>query len=181
MRYLEGLEEGSEGTICVAFVFLRYSEPLSIRDILESLVKQIVERHADLVPVVSGLYTKHKEERTKPSQQDLMVLLAGFIQRGKSLFFVLDALDEMPPEDRPILLRLLVSLDAKIFITSRPLDALQRQYVQAQIFDIAASPHDLDLHIKEFLRRSPELMALLENTNYLERIAEIVHRKSGGM
>jgi hypothetical protein len=154
---------------------------LGVRDILESLVKQIVERHVDLVPAVAGLYTKHKEERTKLSQQDLMGLLAGFIQRGKSLFFVLDALDEMPPEDRTILLRLLASLNAKIFITSRPLDTLQRQYLQAQVFNIAASPHDLDLHIKDFLRHSPELMALLEGTTYLERIAEIVHRKSGGM
>lgn len=181
IRYLEGLEESSGGIICLAFVYLRYSEPLAVRDILESLVKQIVERHLDLVPVVAGLYTKHQQERTKPSQQDLMGVLAEFVRYGKSLLFVLDAFDEMRLEDRPILLRLLASLEAKIFITSRPLELLQGQYPQAQVFNIAASPSDLDLHIKDFLRHSPEVMALLEGTDIEERIVETIHPTSGGM
>jgi ankyrin repeat domain-containing protein 50 len=98
------LEEESGGMICVAFVYLRYSQPLSIRDILESLVKQIVERHDDLVPAVAGLYTRHEKEGTKLNQEELIGLLAGFVQYGKKLFFILDALDEMRLEDRPILL-----------------------------------------------------------------------------
>jgi hypothetical protein len=78
-------------------------------------------------------------------------------------------------------LRLLTSLDAKIFITSRPLDILQRQYPQAQIFNIAASPHDLELHIRDFLRHCPEVLALLEGTDFEKRIVETIHRTSGGM
>ncbi|KAH6909181.1 ankyrin repeat-containing domain protein [Coprinopsis sp. MPI-PUGE-AT-0042] len=179
--HLEVLEETSGGIICVAFVYLRYSEPLTIRDVFESLVKQIVERHWDLVPTIEGLYAKHKRERTKPSQQDLMGVLAEFIRRGKSLFFVLDALDEMRPEDRPVLVRLLGSLGAKLFITSRPLEVLQRQFPHAEVFNIAARPSDLDLHIKDFLQRCPEVMALLEGTDLEERIIQTVHRKSGGM
>ncbi|KAH6904014.1 hypothetical protein BKA70DRAFT_1566330 [Coprinopsis sp. MPI-PUGE-AT-0042] len=181
IRYLEGLEKTSGGVICVAFVYLRYSEPLAIRDILESLVKQIVERHTDLVPLIEALYARHKQERTKPSQQDLMEVLGGFVRYGKTLFFILDAFDEMRAEDRAILLRLLVSLDAKLFITSRPLAALQRQFADAQVFNIAADPSDLDLHIKHFLRHSPEVIALLEGTDLEEQIAEAIHQKSGGM
>ncbi|KAH6879709.1 hypothetical protein BKA70DRAFT_1576154 [Coprinopsis sp. MPI-PUGE-AT-0042] len=181
IRYLEGLEKTSGGVICVAFAYLRYSEPLAIKDILESLVKQIVERHTDLVPLIEALYARHKHERTKPSQQDLMEVLEGFVRYGKTLFFILDALDEMRAEDRAILLRLLVSLDAKLFITSRPLAALQRQFADAQFFDIAANPSDLDLHIKHFLRHSPEVISLLEGTDLEEQIAEAIHQKSGGM
>ncbi|KAH6874802.1 hypothetical protein BKA70DRAFT_1208634 [Coprinopsis sp. MPI-PUGE-AT-0042] len=181
IRYLEWLEKTSGGLICVAFVYLRYSEPLTIRDILESLVKQIVERHEDLIPFIEALYARHKKEGTQPSQQELQEVLKGFVQSGKTLFFVLDALDEMRAEDRPILLNLLASLDAKIFITSRLLEALQRQFAGAQVFKIAASPSDLDLHIKHFLRHTPELMALLEGTDLEEQIAETIHQKSGGM
>ncbi|KAH6903987.1 hypothetical protein BKA70DRAFT_583896 [Coprinopsis sp. MPI-PUGE-AT-0042] len=181
IRDLEQREEASGGHICVAYVYLRYSEPLTIRDILESLVKQIVERHIDLLPIIEGLYVKHKRERTKPSQQDLMGVLTTFVGRGKTLFFVLDALDEMRAEDRPILVRLLASLEARLFITSRPLEILQRQFSQAQVFSIAANPSDLDLHIKNFLLHSPEVMALLEGTDFEERIVETVHRRSGGM
>ncbi|KAH6903943.1 hypothetical protein BKA70DRAFT_1193996 [Coprinopsis sp. MPI-PUGE-AT-0042] len=181
IRDLEWREEAWGDTICVAYVYLRYSEPLTVRDVLESLVKQIVERHIDLVPMVQGLYAKHKQERTKPTQEDLMGALAGFVQRGKVLFFVLDALDEMRAEDRPILVRLLSSLDVKIFITSRPLETLQQQFPQAQVFKIAASPSDLDLHIKHFLQHCPDLVALLEGTDFEGRIVDAVHRKSGGM
>ncbi|KAH6902527.1 hypothetical protein BKA70DRAFT_1112935 [Coprinopsis sp. MPI-PUGE-AT-0042] len=180
IRDLEWHEVWAE-TICVAYVYLRYSEPLTIRDILESLVKQIVERHIDLIPIIQGLYVKHEQERTKPAQNDLMGVLAEFVKLGKTLFFVFDALDELRVEDRPILLRLLTSLDAKLFITSRPLELLQQQHPQAQVFNIAASPSDLNLHIKDFLRNSPEVMALLEGTNFEERIVETIHRKSSGM
>ncbi|KAH6879714.1 ankyrin repeat-containing domain protein [Coprinopsis sp. MPI-PUGE-AT-0042] len=162
-------------------IIIRYLEPLAIRDILESLVKQIVERHDDLIPLIEAIYTRHKKERTKPSQQDLMEVLEGFIRNGKMLFFVLDAFDEMQAEDRPIVLRLLASLDVKLFITSRPLEPLQRQYSYAQIFNITASPSDLDLHIKHFLQHNPEVMALIEGTDLEEQIAETIHQKSGGM
>ncbi|KAH6874833.1 hypothetical protein BKA70DRAFT_1412791 [Coprinopsis sp. MPI-PUGE-AT-0042] len=181
IRYLEWLENTSEGVVCVAYVYLRYSEPLSIRDILESLVKQIVERHDDLIPIIEAIYARHKKEGTKPSQEELREVLEGFVRHGKTLFFVLDALDEMKADDRPILLNLLTSLDAKLFITSRPLEPLQRQFADAQVFNIAASPSDLDLHIKHFLRHSPEVMALLEGTDLEEQIAETIHQKSGGM
>jgi ankyrin repeat domain-containing protein 50 len=181
IRYLGDLEERSGGNICVAFVYLRYSEPLSVRDILESLVKQIAERHDDLVDAIAGLYTKHKRESSKPSQQDLTAALSDFVRSGKKLFFGLDALDELRAEDRPVLLRLLASLDAKLFITSRPLDVLQKQYPRAQIFDIVASQVDLDLHVQDFLQHSPEVMALLEGTDLEQNLAEMIHRKSGGM
>ncbi|KAH6899219.1 hypothetical protein BKA70DRAFT_1198452, partial [Coprinopsis sp. MPI-PUGE-AT-0042] len=181
IRYLERREEKSGGIICVAYVYLRYTKPLTIRDVLESLVRQLVERHIDLLPIIQDLYAKHKQERTRPTQEDLMVALVEFVKRGKILFLVLDALDEMRAEDRPILLRLLISLGAKLFITSRPLEILQQQCPTAQVFNIAASPSDIDLHIKDFLQRSPEVMALLKGTDLRERIIEIVHRKSGGM
>ncbi|KAH6894835.1 ankyrin repeat domain-containing protein 28 [Coprinopsis sp. MPI-PUGE-AT-0042] len=181
IRYLEGLENTLGGVICVAYVYLRYSEPLSIRDILESLVKQIVERHDDLIPIIEAIYARHKKEGTKPSQEELREVLEGFVRHGKTLFFVLDALDEMKTDDRPILLRLLASLGAKLFITSRPLEPLQQQFANAQVFNIAASPSDLDLHIKNFLRHSPEVMALLEGTDLEEQIVATIHQKSGGM
>jgi hypothetical protein len=154
---------------------------LSIRDVLESLVKQIVERHDDLVPLIATVYAQHKKEGTKPTQQDLMGLLAGFITAGKSLFFVLDALDEMRAEHRPILLKLLASLDAKLFITSRPLESIQKQYPHAQIFQISATEADIELHVREFLGHNPEVVALLEGTELDKHIAGTIYQMAGGM
>jgi hypothetical protein len=144
-------------------------------------VKQIVERHNNLLPVIAEAYANHKREGTKPAQEELLVMLSGFMRHGKTLFIVLDALDELRVEDRPILLRLLASLGAKLFITSRPLDVLQKQYTQAQFFDIAASSADLKLHVRYFLQHCPEVKALLEGTDLEESLAETILRKSGGM
>ncbi|KAH6903922.1 ankyrin repeat-containing domain protein, partial [Coprinopsis sp. MPI-PUGE-AT-0042] len=87
----------------------------------------------------------------------------------------------MRAEDRPILLRLLASLGTNLFVTSRPLETLQQQFPEAEVFNITASASDIDLHIKDFLRHSPDVMALLEGTSFEERIVEAIHRKSGGM
>ncbi|KAH6892840.1 hypothetical protein BKA70DRAFT_837847 [Coprinopsis sp. MPI-PUGE-AT-0042] len=181
IRYLERLERTSDGAICVAYVYLRYSEPLAIRDILESFVKQIIERHPDVAPTVESIYALHKRERTRPTEKDLAGVLSQCSANGKTLIFVLDALDELRAEDRPVLLRLLVSLEAKLFITSRPLETLQRQFPQAQVFDIAARASDIELHIRDALRHSPELVALLEGSDFEERIIEAIVRKSSGM
>ncbi|KAH6902522.1 ankyrin repeat-containing domain protein [Coprinopsis sp. MPI-PUGE-AT-0042] len=181
IKYLDRLEKTSGGAICLAYVYLRYSEPLSVRDVLESFVKQIVERHTDLGPLVESIYTPHERERTKPSQEELQELLSDFIRRGKTIFFILDALDEMRAEDRPHLLRFLASLNARLFITSRPLETLQQQLPEARLFNIAASPSDLKLHTKLFLQHSPDLMALLEGTNLEEHIVERIHHKCDGM
>ncbi|KAH6866169.1 hypothetical protein BKA70DRAFT_1580080 [Coprinopsis sp. MPI-PUGE-AT-0042] len=179
-KILWGIGIPGAGKTILASIVIRYlGQPSGT--ILESFIKQIVERHPDMVSLVETLYALHKRERTRPTQQDLVGLLSRFAALGKTLIFVLDALDELRAEDRPVLLGLLTSLSAKLFITSRPLETLQRRYPQAQVFDITARPSDIDLHIKEFLRRSPDLVALLEDSDFEERIAEAVHRKSGGM
>ncbi|KAH6904006.1 ankyrin repeat-containing domain protein [Coprinopsis sp. MPI-PUGE-AT-0042] len=161
IHYLENLEETSGGRVCVAYVYLRYSEPLNVRDILESLVKQIVERHVDW-------FRKHQQERTRPGQCDLMIVLAEFIKRGKTLFFVLDAMDEMRAEDRPILLRLLTALDT-FFVTIRIVVALLEgtKYEEQIVEVIHRKSGGMFLHAKlqlEALRQCISLLDVEEET-----------------
>ncbi|KAH6903897.1 ankyrin repeat-containing domain protein [Coprinopsis sp. MPI-PUGE-AT-0042] len=182
IRYLERLADASEGRICVAYVYNRYSEPLDMRDILGSLVSQIAERHPDAGPLLASLYAKHKRERTKPSPQEIKGLLLQIIQLGKTLFFVVDALDELRDEDRSVLIGLLASLpDTRIFITSRPLEALQNRFSEARIFNIAAHPSDVDLLIRESLDRNPHLVALFEDSEFHGHLVRTIREKAGGM
>ncbi|KAH6904843.1 ankyrin repeat-containing domain protein [Coprinopsis sp. MPI-PUGE-AT-0042] len=179
--YLEHLERSSGGIFCLTFIFFRYSEPLSVRDILESLIKQILERHPDIGRLVEQCYAKYRRERTKPSPQVLVGLLSDFVKNGKTLFLVLDALDELLARVRLVLLELLTSVDAKLFITSRPLETLQRDFPQAKFVELVAHPSDIDLHIKESLRRNPDLRLLVEGCDLEDRIIETIHDKYGGM
>jgi hypothetical protein len=133
-------------------------------------------------PLVESLYASHKREKTRPTPQELIGLLSRVIAKyRKTLIFVLDALDELREEDRLVLLNLLTSLHARLFITSRPLETLRRRFEQAQRFEIAARPSDIELHIQHFLLHNPDLLALLEGSNFEEQIIKAIHRKSGGM
>ncbi|KAH6906638.1 ankyrin repeat-containing domain protein [Coprinopsis sp. MPI-PUGE-AT-0042] len=175
------MEQHPGNNICVAFVYIRYSEPLTIQDILQSLVKQVVERHQDVVPIVSPVYARHKRDGTKPTPKELVTMLSEIIRSGKKAFFFIDALDELAPGDRRTLLDLLSSLDARLFITSRPLESLQRSFPRARFFDVAAHPSDIRLLIKDAIRQDPDLSELLDNVDIEDKIIEKICQKSGGM
>ncbi|KAH6890144.1 hypothetical protein BKA70DRAFT_1202173 [Coprinopsis sp. MPI-PUGE-AT-0042] len=181
INHLEKLEAAKGGGICLAYVYIRYSEPLSIQDILLSFVKQIVERHPDIMPLVEALYATHKRERTKPTQDELVGLLSSFIQQGKEIFLVLEALDEFSAEYRRKLVDLLLSVGAKLFITSRPLHTLAQHFPHAHFFPIAAQPNDIDLLIKESIAQNAELEELIGHAGLEWQIASKIHQTSGGM
>jgi hypothetical protein len=160
---------------------LRYGDSISVRDILESLVKQIIEDHAELSPLAEGLYEAHARRKTKPNEKELIGLLSRFIESGKTLIFVLDALDELFSDHRPVLVGLLASLDAKLLITSRPLATLQRRFPEAQMFDIVAHSSDIELLVEEFLGQSHDFMALIEGTSFRSHVVQTILDKAGGM
>ncbi|KAH6890155.1 ankyrin repeat-containing domain protein, partial [Coprinopsis sp. MPI-PUGE-AT-0042] len=97
------------------------------------------------------------------------------------MFFILDALDELSSEDRRTLVELLASMDVKLFVTSRPLQALERHFPEAQFFDIAARPADITLLIKDSVRRNSELQELLSLPGLEEHTAHAIQQAAGGM
>jgi ankyrin repeat domain-containing protein 50 len=173
----------SRGRVCIAYAYLRYGDSMSIRDILESLVKQIIEDHEELSPQAEGLYKAHARKKTKPNQQELIELLSQFAQSGRMLIFVLDALDELLADHRSILVGILASLDAKILITSRQLATLQQHFPEAKMFDILAQASDIELLVQDFLRQSPDLSVLInaKGPSFRTKVVEAILDKSGGM
>jgi hypothetical protein len=97
--------------------------------------------------------------------------------------YFLDALDEAPPEIQITLVEKLLSTGAKLFITSRPLKALEDRFPNAHHFSIAAQDADLDLLINSNLEIREELRRVLQQGGPALR-AEIVtsiKKKCGGM
>ena len=168
--------------MCVAYVYIRYNDraETTIRSVLEVLVRQIVERHPTLFPIVYHAYVQHVAEGTQPSELQLLELLRELVAQVTATF-VLDALDEALPSVQLGLVKQLASLDCKIFITSRELKAVQVQFPGAQSFTVAAQDGDLDLLIEQKLSGSADLQALLNQVNVKEDIVKTVKRKSGGM
>ncbi|KAH6906631.1 ankyrin repeat-containing domain protein [Coprinopsis sp. MPI-PUGE-AT-0042] len=181
INYIEKFEEVTGADTCVAYVYIRYGEQLSVQDILQSFVTQIVERHADVAHLATPLYSRHQREGTRPASRELIALLSAIVTSGKAVIFVLDALDELLADDRGTIIDFLSSLDARVFITSRPLQAPERHFPQAQFFEIAAQPSDIALFIRDALRRNRNVLDLFQESDLETLIVPTICQKSGGM
>ncbi|KAH6870867.1 ankyrin repeat-containing domain protein [Coprinopsis sp. MPI-PUGE-AT-0042] len=185
IRELEALAAVEGSRICVCYVYIRYNDcgDLSVRNILEILVKQTVERHPDCASIADNTYARHIREKTQPAETELLQLLCQFTTVTAATFYLLDALDEAPDRIQVDLVLKLASLNVRLFITSRPLESVQARVPNAHRFPIFARDDDLDLHINEEISRSRDLASLLENADpsLRDEIVSLVKSKCGGM
>ena len=183
---LENRATASGGSICVAYVFFRHSDSdsLTVRGILEVLVKQIVERHPDCAVLAVQVYTRHAQEGTQPSEAEILQLLARFAQAKSVTYYVLDALDESPERLRVSLIKYLASLNVRLFVTSRPLKDVENRFPNVCSFPIAAQDDDLNLHIDQMITRTgavlEEIFAEAEEP-FKRDIVSLVKENSRGM
>ncbi|KAH6873701.1 hypothetical protein BKA70DRAFT_1028051, partial [Coprinopsis sp. MPI-PUGE-AT-0042] len=185
IRELEALAEVEGSRICVCYVYIRYSDraDLSVRNILEIIVKQTVERHPDCELIAEKAYARHIREKTQPTESELLELLRQFTEVNAATFYFLDALDEAPDRIQVDLVLKLASLNARLFVTSRPLECVQARVPDAHCFPIIAQEGDLDLHINQEIARSRDLANFLENTDpsLRDEIISLVKSKCSGM
>ncbi|KAH6911841.1 hypothetical protein BKA70DRAFT_863385 [Coprinopsis sp. MPI-PUGE-AT-0042] len=185
IRDLEARAEVAGGRICVCYVYIRYSDraDLTVRNVLEILVKQTVERHAECEMLAERAYARHLREKTQPTEADLLQLLHQFTKVTEATFYFLDALDEAPDKIQIELVKKLASLNVRLFITSRPLEAVQAQASDTHRFPIIAQDDDLELHINQEIASSRALTNLLEKagTSLRDEIVSLVKSKCGGM
>ncbi|KAH6916203.1 ankyrin repeat-containing domain protein [Coprinopsis sp. MPI-PUGE-AT-0042] len=180
--YLEKRSKELGGVMCVGYVFIRYSQPLTVRTMLKVLIAQLSEQHRDIANVVESAYARHAEERTIPREKDLQAILAGIAKSGKLCFFILDGLDETSTEDQLALLKLLDDLpDCKILVTSRPLPKLELRFPQATFFRVAAQEKDIRLYIGDRMSRNIFLGDLLADPHFKEEVVTKIIAKADGM
>jgi hypothetical protein len=156
---------------------------MTVRSVLEVIVKQTLERHPDCQDVIERTYAQHMNEGSAPTVAQTLQLLQELASRMPCTFYVLDALDEAPTRIQLAVVKMLASLNVKIFITSRPLETVQARFPHALNIIIAAQDADLDLHIAEAIDDSADLQYLLEHEEPLLRgeIIFTIKRNCGGM
>ncbi|KAH6906769.1 hypothetical protein BKA70DRAFT_397981 [Coprinopsis sp. MPI-PUGE-AT-0042] len=182
--HLEALCKDADIKICVCYVYIRYSDhsELSVRDVLEILVMQTLERHSECLALIEETYAQHLRERTDPTEAQLLALLRQLIKGMAVTFYILDALDEAPTRIQLAVVETLASLDVKLFITSRPLKTVEANFPEAHTFDIVAQDADLDLHIANGINKDAELRRLLQaNPSLRDEVISTIKRNCGGM
>jgi len=118
IRHLDSISNNRDD-IAFVFAYCRYTDQLSITDILASFVKQLVKRHPRFLSSVVSVYRNYLVDETSPIEQDWLELLQTLISSFNRAYIIIDALDEFPDNARDGLLNALVSLKASLLITSR--------------------------------------------------------------
>ncbi|KAH6889029.1 hypothetical protein BKA70DRAFT_1163656 [Coprinopsis sp. MPI-PUGE-AT-0042] len=184
IEHLEALCKERGAKICVCYVYFRYSDrsEMTVRNILEILVMQTLERHSECQALVEQMYAQHLYERTEPTEAQLLGLLRQLTAGMAATFYVLDALDEAPVKVQLAILKTLASLDVKLFITSRPLKTVEDNFPNALTFHIIAQDTDIDLHIEKGISENAELQRVLNaNPSLRDEIMSTIKGNCGGM
>jgi hypothetical protein len=155
---------------------------MTVRNVLEVLVKQTLERHPEFQDLVEETYAQHLREETEPTEGELLTLLHQFTEGVAVTFYILDALDEAPKRIQLAVVETLASLNVKLFITSRPLEAVQANFPKAHTARISAQDVDIDLHFAKITKENPALQHLFgEIASLRDEILSTVKQNCGGM
>lgn len=174
------MAESSE-RVCVAFIFIRYSHPLSVPAMLQALISQLAEGRPDVAKVVEAAYARYKKGRDRLNEKELQTIISQAIAFFNTRFFILDGLDETSAEKQYAVLRLLSALDVRLFVTSRPLAKLEPKFPGATFFRVTAQERDIRLHVNERISRHPDLGDLLADARFKEQVILTIISKSDGM
>ncbi|EAU86442.2 ankyrin repeat domain-containing protein 50 [Coprinopsis cinerea okayama7 len=181
IRDLQKLQETSSKRICVVFAYCRYSERLTVKDILESLVRQFIESDPSLADLVEPLCSMHQRKKTRPTQKELLDLLRQLESRFDTVFYVIDGLDEALVDTQFDLIQAIKILRGQFALTSRPLKRLEAGLPNPMFYLVTANDSDIVLLIQKKVERNPGFKSLLEQHSYLGELVRRILDKSKGM
>jgi len=87
-------------SIGIAYLYCNYQRQQKPADLLMSLLKQLVQRKPSIPEDVKDLYKCHKDERTRPSLDEISQALQSVVPDYSRAFIIVDALDECQVSDR---------------------------------------------------------------------------------
>ncbi|EAU89993.2 ankyrin containing protein [Coprinopsis cinerea okayama7 len=179
---LEKHQKTSTKKVCVVFAYCRYTEPLTVNDILEALVKQFLECDPSLVAVVDPLYSRYSlDDSARPTQEELLELVKQLETHFDIVYYVIDGLDEARMDTQFDLIEAINNLRGRFSLTSRPLKSLAMDLRNARFYPITANASDILLLVAKKITRNPGFRRLLEQNHLTQELVVKILAKSSGM
>lgn len=168
----------------VTHLYLSYTSSPDVKDLLGSLLRQC-QGEADTHPYIVTMFAKYRRQGKidnkvqRPSLDDIKGMLNS-INEGKTMFFIVDALDEFDINSLNELLKSLKELKpvVKIMITSRVLNYLAKLQETFEPATIEANDEDMDEYIESVIKNNPSLAPYPKSH---AKIKKVVKRRSGRM
>ena len=178
----------STNEIAVTCIYCSYKEQenQSTGNLIASILKQLLQLRAEIPSEIVNLHQRHLTKQTRPTLDEISNLLKSEISSRKSVFIVVDALDELSENDniRDNFISELRSIqgDVRLMITSRHLTTIEREFEQAGRIEILASDEDIKLYLKARILQERRLYRQLKDDMALqETIIMSIAKSAKGM
>ncbi|KAH8661810.1 nucleoside phosphorylase, partial [Ilyonectria robusta] len=176
----------SDDTVRIAYVYLNYKqhEEQNADALLANILKQLAQNRPSLPESVESLYKAHKSNRTRPLLDELSSTLQSVCNIYSRVLIVVDALDEFQTSDgqRALFLSEIKKLQAvsgvNIFVTSRDLPDIRRNFEDSIELPVSAVDEDIRLYLDSCL---PRMSGVVGRNKSLQEEAkkEIAHAARG--
>jgi hypothetical protein len=156
----------------IAYIYcnFRRQEEQKLESLLASILKQLAQEQPSMPSSIKDLYNCHEKKRTRPSADEILRALYSVAINFSRLFLIVDALDECQMTDRcrskflSEMFNLRAKTGANLFVTSRPILDIEKEFKGYVSREILASDEDvrryLDYHISQlpaFVLKRPDL------------------------
>jgi Cdc6-like AAA superfamily ATPase len=172
---------GSEDNIGIAFLYPSSEEQSSPGQLFESLLYQLGQRLRVLPAVLKEICSRCKAGTSLPTTNDLLRGIYAICDSLSKVYFVVDALDELPSSYRRILLSKLFELreahSISLLATSRQSSDTLQRFDQFPILEIDAAD-DVAAFVAHALRSLPQFLTEDEETR--ANLEKAIVQKSNG-
>ncbi|KAF3159060.1 hypothetical protein TWF788_004016 [Orbilia oligospora] len=143
-------------TVGVAYTYCNFKETdkQKLEHLLSSLLKQLAQTRPSLPETVRRLHTRHQSSKTRSSHDELVGALHSVAVIYSRVFIIIDALDECQEDDdcRTKFISELLKLHdrangVKLFITSRPIPEIEREFLGNPTKAIRACDEDVQKYL----------------------------------
>lgn len=181
----------------MTFVYCNYNESRSPETYIRLALKQLCRRMPRLPVALHEFYEKHFRNCSQPDHKELQRAFLAIVRQFKSVFLVLDALDECTLEQRIGLYEFFSGVTGcsatsaghgivKLFVTSRKGSDIERAFHQQSFptIEIEATKVDSDIKIyveAQIEQRLQDGQLTLRNMALKDRILTALTTKAGGM
>ncbi|KAH7071510.1 hypothetical protein BKA63DRAFT_74120 [Paraphoma chrysanthemicola] len=169
IEYLQHRIQACATLGAVAYHYCEFANPttLDARQILSSILRQIVEQINDFPSVLRNTYQQHSHD--VPSLEILRSLLHQIVKASfEPVYIIIDGIDECP--NRQAIVQMVLELQSqpraspriKIMVSSRPEHDLQKAWVDRPHFSILPQHLQipLEVHVQKELLKIPKLLRL---------------------
>jgi Cdc6-like AAA superfamily ATPase len=169
----------------IAYIYCNFQRRQKLEDLLLSLLKQFAQGQSSIPDTVKLLYNRHKDQRTRPSLNEISRVLHSVVALYSRAFVIVDALDECQVSDgcrtrfMSEIFNLQANTKANLFVTSRVIPEIKKWFKGSVLLEILASDEDLRRYVDGCMSQLPSFVR--RSSEFQEKIRTEIVKEANGM